>query len=296
MAKHRANLFHRIKERRSCPSGEPSHRGIKKQTPKLRRSARLRDIHPVDKNHEKSYPSPSTTGKDRKRKRQQEPEDEFCSAPAEKKPRVSPIHHDEGPFGLEAANSISENRINAIDHWRKEGSWPKEYFEMERTGDHLLARKKSSSSVRRKQSDTGSTTPSSTTPSDQNPREEKSTPYQHPGYPILLETKGSFMGKDKDGPRKESKDLCRNLLEAEQNVPNTSRFSDHIFESTCQRIQGRNEAKVIQDITRLIVPSAEELADFGAEHLECLIHDWDTRLINPGLSMQAIVAVAAAAT
>lgn len=79
------------------------------------------------------------------------------------------------------------------------------------------------------------------------------------------------MNEDREGPTKASRDLCRNLLEENQDVPDVSRFSDNIFKATCRRIQNRNEAKVIQDITRLIVPSAEELADFGSEHLECLV-------------------------
>ena len=79
------------------------------------------------------------------------------------------------------------------------------------------------------------------------------------------------MNEDREGPKKGSKDLCRNLLAEDQDIPQISRFSDTIFKLTCRRIDGRNEAKVIQDITRLIVPSAEELADFGAEHLECLV-------------------------
>jgi hypothetical protein len=136
---------------------------------------------------------------------------------------------------------------------------------------HLLARRKSTPSLRRKRSDSGSLAASSTTPSDQKPREEKSAPYKDARYPTLLETKGSFMNEDREGPTKASRDLCRNLLEENQDVPDVSRFSDNIFKSTCSRIQNRNEAKVIQDITRLIVPSAEELADFGSEHLECLV-------------------------
>lgn len=87
----------------------------------------------------------------------------------------------------------------------------------------------------------------------------------------MLETKGIYMKEDEKGPEEESKELCRKLLEEDQDVPLVSRFSDEVFKSTCQRIDGRNEAKVIQNITRLIVPSAEELADFGAEHLECLV-------------------------
>lgn len=79
------------------------------------------------------------------------------------------------------------------------------------------------------------------------------------------------MKEDRKGPEEESKTLCRRFLVEDQDVLQVSRFSDNIFKSTCSRIEGGNEAKVIQDISRLIVPSAEELADFGAEHLECLV-------------------------
>ena len=68
-----------------------------------------------------------------------------------------------------------------------------------------------------------------------------------------------------------SKALCRTLLEKEQTTPENSLFRDDIFESTCEKIHNHNEARVIQDITRLIVPSAESLATFGAKHLDPLI-------------------------
>ncbi|PQE15168.1 phosphatidylserine decarboxylase protein [Rutstroemia sp. NJR-2017a BBW] len=116
--------------------------------------------------------------------------------------------------------------------------------------NHPLARKKSSSSIRGKQSEAGSAAPSSTTPSDQKPREAKSAPYQSPQYKILLETKGSFMRKSELGIADTSKTVCRTLLEAE------------------------NEAKVIQDIARLIVPSAQSLAIRGAKHLKTLIENY----------------------
>ena len=38
-------------------------------------------------------------------------------------------------------------------------------------------------------------------------------------------------------------------------------------------VQDRNEARIIQDITRLIWPSAETLATFGADHLKHLIEN-----------------------
>ncbi|CAH0014442.1 unnamed protein product [Clonostachys rhizophaga] len=76
---------------------------------------------------------------------------------------------------------------NPIEFWAREGQWPQEYPELDM--EHLLARKKSLSSLGRKRSN--STT--STTPSDQKPREEKSVPYRDPRYKALLATKDSFM-------------------------------------------------------------------------------------------------------
>lgn len=149
--------------------------------------------------------------------------------------------------------------------------------------NHLLARRKSSSSsLRGKQSEAGSAAPSSTTPSDQKPREAKSAPYQSPQYKILLETKGSFMRKSDLGIADTSKTVCRTLLEAEQIVPEDSLFQDDLFDETCEMIQDRNEAKVIQDIARLIVPSAQSLAIRGAKCLGALIESvnegWDSSI------------------
>lgn len=149
--------------------------------------------------------------------------------------------------------------------------------------NHLLARRKSSSSsLRGKQSEAGSAAPSSTTPSDQKPREAKSAPYQSPQYKILLETKGSFMRKSDLGIADTSKTVCRTLLEAEQIVPEDSLFQDDLFDETCEMIQDRNEAKVIQDIARLIVPSAQSLAIRGAKRLKTLIESvnegWDNSI------------------
>ena len=80
---------------------------------------------------------------------------------------------------------------------------------------HLLVRKKSSSSLRGKQSEASSVTPSFITPSDEKPRAVKSAPYQDPGYTTILATKGSFMGKSKLGITNTSKSLCRTIFEKE---------------------------------------------------------------------------------
>jgi hypothetical protein len=195
----------------------------------------------------------------------------------------------------EKTNSSSDKTPNPIKNWRETGRWPEQYFQQddqtrkdpndfekdswyekywipEMNMNHLLVRKKSSSSfLRGKPSEAGSAAPSFTTPSDQQPREAKSAPYQSPQCQILLETKGSFMRKSEWGITDTSKTVCRTLLEAEQIVPKDSLFQDDLFDETCEMIQDRNEAKVMQDIARLIVPSAQSLAIRGAKCLTPLI-------------------------
>jgi hypothetical protein len=99
-----------------------------------------------------------------------------------------------------------------------------------------------------------------TSPGDQKQREIKSTPYQSSQYGNLLETKCSFMHESKLGITDASKTICQTLLETEQVAPRDSLFQDDQIDDTCDMIQDRNDAKVIQDIARLIVPSAQSLA------------------------------------
>jgi hypothetical protein len=178
----------------------------------------------------------------RKRKRTQEPEDPPIRAsakPVRKRPRTSLASSVVADtFGQEATSGASNNKTNPIDYWREKGRWPREYFEQdgqaredfrkdcekdswyekywvpEMNMNHLLAKKKSSSSLRSKQLEVSSIIPSSTTPSDQKPREAKSIPYTRPSYETVLATKGSFMGKSDLGIIDVSKMLCQNLLMA----------------------------------------------------------------------------------
>ena len=173
---------------------------------------------------------------------------------------------------MEAVSSFNEHNnhpVNPIDHWRKDGHWPKQFFEQRGEMDHLLAQKKLPPSTRQSES--------SVTPSDQKTREEKNGPYMNPSYPARLESKGSFMWQDKEGVSEKNKTICRTLLETDQTVPGDTLFGDELFEATCAEIQGRNEAKVIQDITRLIVPCARHLVIRGANHLDHL-----TESVNQG--------------
>lgn len=108
----------------------------------------------------------------------------------------------------------------------------------------------------------------SNTPSDQTPREEKSTPYKHPSYQLSLERQGdSYMREDELGVTATGESLCQSLLQKKP-TPKETIFRDDVFKATCDRLQGKNEARIIKDITPLIVPSAEPFAILGAKHLD----------------------------
>lgn len=199
----------------------------------------------------------------RKRKQSIEQALEAGPDPDPKRQRTSPPHPTKDGFGEPAISSGTHKHTDPVAFWTKEGRWPEEQdwpeetsitdFTMDR---RLLARKKSSSNLSRKRSNSAI----STTPSDQKPREEKSAPYRDARYPLLLQTKGSYMDISELGITDTSKKLVRDLLGGEQAVPKETLFDDDIFVDACRNLNNKNEARIIQDISRLIVPSAESLA------------------------------------
>lgn len=153
--------------------------------------------------------------------------------------------------------------VDPIAFWAAEGRWPeaqcwpeKESSKAISTMERLLARKILPSRLTR----TRSSSATSVTPSDQRPREEKSAPYRNAQYPLLLETKGSYMKESPLGITDQSERLCEMLINNDQPTPEHSLFDDDIFQRVCSNLQDKNEARVIQDISRLIVPSAEQHA------------------------------------
>ena len=208
-------------------------------------------------------------------------------------------------------SDTSKSSTDPLEYWIQNQKWRKEYFEQDSQVredfergkspeefdqrdwlqehclkepfrpmhgfhhlQHLFARKKSSSSLRRKNSEF-----SFQTPSDQLPREVKSAQYRTVEYEIGLEKKGSHMCKFKDGCKQEH---LERLLYSEQTVPRDSLFRDDLFDKTCEKIRNRNEAMVIRDISSLIVPSAQTLATYGATHLnhlyECVNEGWNSTI------------------
>ncbi len=130
-----------------------------------------------------------------------------------------------------------------------------------------LTRKRSSPSLSRHESDI----------SGVSLREGKNPAVRSRRYQQILESVGIYMGQPEPPLRAAQTDkaLCQELLKKAQPVPKDSLFNDDLFESTCEDIANRNEARVIQDIGRLIVPAPEELFRRGAKHLKHLIETVD---------------------
>ncbi|KAK5189113.1 hypothetical protein LTR96_010894 [Exophiala xenobiotica] len=249
--------------------------GIKKgrNQSSLRRSARLDRLIEINETQQKTsqQPLPSPVSDIKSPNRAHPPSTLLPSKPPKRKRETEQQLNPPSPKRPRTSSPTpSIQDVDSITYWTQTYHWPRGYFNESGEMNHLLARKKSTASLRRKRSDSESGAPSST-PSDQKPREEKSAPYQNARYETVLATKDSFMGKYGQGTTNESKRLCEQLLDAQPTVPQDTMFSDEYFEETCEAIRNKNEARVIRDISLLIVPSAEALAIRGSQHCRILI-------------------------
>lgn len=181
----------------------------------------------------------------------------------------------------EEPGDLKDDR-DPLCYWMKHHRWPKKCFEAKsKNVGHVLAGQTSLGPLLLKQCvlasldpvfvSRGSVAPTFMSPRDQNPREIKSEPYKDPRYELLLSAKGSFMDESELDVAQTSTKLYLKLLDTDQTVPKNTLFRDNVFKQTCSRIQGKNEERVIRDISPLIVPSAEILASRGAKHLDILI-------------------------
>ncbi|KAK4149055.1 hypothetical protein C8A00DRAFT_19220 [Chaetomidium leptoderma] len=269
---------------RALPSPASNNQGNRPQGIRPRKgSSQKRATRRAERNRRETpapreQPAPvQSRGRKRKHSIEHAPEADPDPDPDPKRQQTSPPRPTEDAFSEPTISSGAHKHTDPVAFWVKERrwpeerNWPEETSETDFTMDRLFARKKSSSNLSRKRSN------SSMTPSDQKPREEKSAPYRDQRYETLLEVKGSYMTKAPLGLASASQALCQSLLEETPPVPSETLFRDNVFETTCQKIHNKNEARVIQDISRLIVPSAESLATFGAKHLDIL-----TESVNEG--------------
>ncbi|KAI0109040.1 hypothetical protein GGR51DRAFT_570280 [Nemania sp. FL0031] len=231
-------------------------------------------------------PSP-VKGRSLERKQSIENELELISVPDQKRQRASRTDAAEDTSSEPAVCGGSPKQVDPLAFWAKEGRWPEEPYWLERISNlkmdvikalvHSLAQREASSKLSRRQSNSAT----STVTGNRKEREEKSAPYKNPRYPLLLELNGSYMATSKLGIADTSKDLVEALLGGEVLVPKETLFDDDIFAKTCSNLENKNEARVIQDISRLLVPSAESLAHRDKK-LICLTESvneaWDSSI------------------
>ncbi|EDN06247.1 predicted protein [Histoplasma mississippiense (nom. inval.)] len=191
-----------------------------------------------------------------------------------KRPRLSLLSLAIDPLEGEKRHITNWKKIDLTRYWCRNDCWPKEYFRAQpgqiESMSHLLAKKKSTASLRRKNSNSSLAT-GSNAPTDQESRDGKSAKYRSATYETVLATKGSFMAESELEVTERSKEICKMLLDEKQTIPEGTIFQNDRFRKACQKLQSKNESRVIQDISRLIVPAAETLATCGAKNLECLV-------------------------
>ncbi|MCJ1425257.1 hypothetical protein MMC29_003145 [Sticta canariensis] len=274
-------------------------RGIKRKksvTP-IRKSARLQERKqleiqeqlfqlpsPISLTHDKERPqesvNPSNLDRKRKRKRSEELGQNYT--PEAKRAACTPSQRRESPTRKRQRTSSAKRAVatrtdlrsdtknrdaNPIQRWIEEGSWSGGNFKQDSSMTHSLTRKRSTPSLSKHESDiTGVSL-----------REGKNPAVRSRRYQQILESVGIYMGQPEPHLRATQTDkaFCQELLKKEQPVPKDSLFNDDLFESTCEDIANRNEARVIQDIGRLIVPAPEELFRRGAKNLKHLIETVD---------------------
>jgi hypothetical protein len=222
--------------------------------------------------------NPSNLDRKRKRKRSEElgqnytPEAKGAActpsqrweSPTRKRQRTSPAKR--AVATRTGLRSDSKNRdVNPIQRWIEEGSWSGGNVKQDSSMTHSLTRKRSTPSLSKHESDiTGVSL-----------REGKNPAVKSRRYETILASASIYMGKPEMPPTNECKSFCKTMLHAEQPTPQDTIFRDDLFETACDNIRNKNEARVIQDIGRLIVPSPETLTMFGAIHLKHLIETVD---------------------
>ncbi|KAK3076041.1 hypothetical protein LTR53_000086 [Teratosphaeriaceae sp. CCFEE 6253] len=221
-----------------------------------------------EENNTQQRPKPATLKRPRITNAQTAPD----RRPEQRCKRRRLLADDHRPVPCSTIHLIQDGE-HPVAYWAANKRWPRQYIQKGRDMENILARKRSVSSRSRKNSDTDSATPSSTNQGEQKSREQKSAEYKKPQYTTVLMTKGVFVEDSPLGISTKSRQKCRELLDQgeEGGIPEHSLFRDDLFKATCKKIQDKNEARVIQDITRLIVPSAETLTTYGATHLQLLV-------------------------
>lgn len=163
-------------------------------------------------------------------------------------------------FGCEQDDLDLEEPVH---HWARTQQWPENFATMTQE----RSRERSSSPKKRLAS-------SSYT---QRVKEGEVPPAYSAAYETHLANHGLYMGEDRGRAkvRDGSKALCRSLLAKIYPDPTHTPYPLSKFLSVWQRVQNRNEPRVVRDLTSLLVPSPELLYVEGHEDLEHVVEEID---------------------
>lgn len=178
--------------------------------------------------------------------------------PDQKRQRTSPSPR-QGEAG--SSKDAPPPPPNAIAYWAKEGRWPKQFPDMALPLRHLIARKRPPPS-----DSTASATPgdgrlnTGDSVVKKKKKIKKTEQYRDNNFEVMLESKNVYMEPLGEDFCDIDKNMCSALLYAQQPHPQGSIFDDDTFKKAFRNMRNRNEARFAQDISRLIVPSAETLS------------------------------------
>ncbi|KAL8938799.1 MAG: hypothetical protein Q9216_003699 [Gyalolechia sp. 2 TL-2023] len=151
-----------------------------------------------------------------------------------------------------------EEPYNSIAHWAIHAKWPQHLHERGITMIETAAKKRSRCT----------SYPQSVEDGD-NPRDCT------PAYVQVFTQANIFMSTNdlQLRPATDSQQLCTDFLNGNHDLPANPLYNDHEIASLLTRLNTRNEARILRDLTPMIIPSVEILDILGAPALSDLTEE-----------------------
>ncbi|KAI4147095.1 MAG: hypothetical protein LQ341_001877 [Variospora aurantia] len=198
-----------------------------------------------------------------KRGRCDEPELEASQGAEEGSPRGQKRIRLEALEDAPTATAKAEEPYNPIAHWVAEGVWPDDLHEKGMDTNEPAPRKRSLSR---------------STSYTQSVKDGKNPKAYTPAYQQVLTSASIFMNTNASPPEitAESQKLCSDYLHGNYDLPANPLYHGVEFRQLLARLSDRNEARVVRDLTPMIMPSAENLHILGDEDLSYLTEELNT--------------------
>ncbi|KAL9015857.1 MAG: hypothetical protein Q9185_006772, partial [Variospora sp. 1 TL-2023] len=195
-----------------------------------------------------------------KRGRCDEPELEASQGAEEGSPRGQKRIRLEALEDAPTATAKAGEPYDPIAHWVAEGVWPDDLHKKGMDTNESAPRKRSLSR---------------STSYTQSVKDGKNPKAYTPAYQQVLTSASIFMNTNASRPAitAESQRLCSDYLHGNYDLPANPLYHDDEFSQLLARLSDRNEARVVRDLTPMIMPSAEHLHSLGDEDLSDLAEE-----------------------